>query len=136
MTRVERVAELIKEKISKIIHEDVSDPRIGFVSITRVDVSPDLESAKVFVSILANEEKKKESMSGLHSATGFIRGKLGHTLEMRSVPEIIFVRDDSLEKGSRVLGIISRLDKASRPARGEEEHERSIHRDKKSPKRR
>lgn len=128
MTRVERVAELIKEKISEIIREDVSDPRIGFVSITRVDVSPDLESAKIFVSILGNEEKKKESMSGLHSATSFIRGKLGHTLEMRLVPEIRFVRDDSLEKGSQVLGIISRL--------GKEEHERSIHRHKKGPKRR
>jgi ribosome-binding factor A len=133
MTRVERVAELIREKISKIIRENVSDPRIGFVSITRVDVSPDLENAKVFVSILGNEEKKKECMSGLDSATRFIRGKLGHMLEMRAVPEIKFVRDDSLEKGSQVLGIISRLEKASR---GEEERERNLSRSKKSHKRR
>ncbi|MEE8638752.1 MAG: 30S ribosome-binding factor RbfA [Candidatus Margulisiibacteriota bacterium] len=133
MTRVERVAELIREKISKIIRENVSDPRIGFVSITRVDVSPDLENAKVFVSILGNDEKKKECMSGLDSATRFIRGKLGHMLEMRLVPEIKFVHDDSLEKGSRVLGIISRLEKASR---GEEERERNLSRSKKGRKRR
>lgn len=128
MTRVERVAELIREKISKIIRENVSDPRIGFVSITRVDVSPDLENAKVFVSFLGNEEKKKEGMLGLDSATRFIRGKLGHMLEMRVVPEIKFVRDDSLEKGSQVLGVISRLEK--------EERERNLSRSKKGRKKR
>ncbi len=128
MTRVERVAELIKEEISEILREDVSDPRIGFVSITRVDVSPDLENARVFVSILGNEQRKRESMNGLRSATGFIRGKLGHLLEMRMVPEIKFVRDDSLERGSRVLSIISRL--------GKEEHERGVRRHKKGPKKR
>lgn len=128
MTRVERVAELIKEEISEIIREEVSDPRIGFVSITRVDLSPDLENASVFVSILGGEEKKRESMNGLRSATNFIRGKLGHMLEMRVVPEIRFVRDDSLEKGSRVLSIISSLEK--------EEHERSLHRHKKGRKKR
>jgi ribosome-binding factor A len=136
MTRVERVAELIREEISEIIRENVSDPRIGFVSITRVDLSPDLENAKVFVSILGNEETKKECMCGLESATRFIRGKLGHMLEMRVVPEIRFVRDDSLEKGSRVLGIISRLEKASRQARGKEERERNLSRSKKGRKRR
>ncbi|MFH1577385.1 MAG: 30S ribosome-binding factor RbfA [Candidatus Margulisiibacteriota bacterium] len=128
MSRVDRVAELIREEISRIIREDVSDPRIGFVSITQVEVTPDLENANVRVSILANEEKKQESMQGLYSATSFIRGKLGRLLDLRAVPEIRFVRDDSLEKGSRVLGIISKLDK--------EEHERNIHHHKKSPKKR
>ena len=123
MTRVERVAELIKQEVSRIIREDVNDPRIGFISITGVDLSPDLEIAKVGVSVLGDEDKKKESMRGLQSATSFIRGKLGHLLEMRIVPEIRFVRDDSLEKGSRVLGIISKLKK--------EEHERNSLRNKK-----
>lgn len=128
MTRDERVAELIKEEISDIIREEVSDPRVGFVSITRVDVSPDLENARVFVSILGSEDEKKECMQGLASATGFIRGKLGQMLEMRVVPEIKFVRDDSLEKGSRVLGIISKLER--------EEREKGISRYKKGRKRR
>jgi len=114
VTRAERVAELIREEISKIIREEVSDPRIGFVSITRVDLSPDLENARIFVSILGSENNKKDCMHGLNSATKFIRGKLGHLLEMRVVPEIKFVRDDSLEKGSRVLGIISRLERQER----------------------
>ena len=133
MTRAERVAELIKKVISEIIREEVSDPRIGFVSITRVDLSPDLENAQIFVSILGSEENKKESMRGLSSATKFIRGKLGHLLEMRVVPEIKFVRDDSLEKASRVLGIISKLQRATQ---GEEERGTNISRHKKSRKKR
>lgn len=128
MTRIERVAELIKKEISSIIREDVSDPRIGFVSITRVDISPDLENAKVFISILGSETIKKESMNGLQSATSFIRGKLGNLLEMRLVPEIRFVRDDSLEKASQVLGIISKI--------GKGEHEGNTCRHKKSRKKR
>jgi ribosome-binding factor A len=111
VSRPERLAKLIREQISEIIREDVSDPRIGFVSITQVDISPDLENARIFVSILGDEEKKQEAMKGLESATSFIRGKLGHMLELREVPKISFIRDDSLEKGSRVLGIMGKLEK-------------------------
>jgi ribosome-binding factor A len=109
MSRADRVAELIKAEVSRIIREDVNDPRIGFVSITGVDVSPDLENAKIRVSIMGSEEVKQDSMGGLRSASRFIRGKLGDLLELRLVPEIRFVRDDSLEKGSRVLDIICKL---------------------------
>jgi len=111
MSRADRVAELIKIEVSRILREDVNDPRIGFVSITGVDVSPDLESAKIRISIMGTEEVKQDNMGGLHSASRFIRGKLGDLLALRIVPEIRFVRDDSLEKGSRVLGIINRLEK-------------------------
>ncbi|MFH1362107.1 MAG: 30S ribosome-binding factor RbfA [bacterium] len=109
MTRVERIAELIKKEVSAIIRADVSDPRIGFVSITKVKVSPDLENAKIFISTLGNEEQKQDSMQGLASAKRFIRGKLGDVLELRGVPELRFVRDDSLEKGSNVLSLITKL---------------------------
>lgn len=109
MTRPERFAELVKEEISKIIRKEVSDPRIGFVSITQVDLSPDLKNAKIHISIFGNENQKKETMAGLSSATGFIRRKLAGMLETRVTPEINFVRDDSIERGSRVLGIISKL---------------------------
>lgn len=108
MSRVERLSKLIRKEISEIIREDVSDPRIGFVSITKVDISPDFENARVFVSILGDESHKKDGMAGLTSATRFIRGKLGNVLELRGVPEISFVRDDSLEKGDKVLGILKR----------------------------
>jgi ribosome-binding factor A len=118
MSRVERVAAFIREEVSRIIREDVSDPRIGFVSITGVDVSPDLENARIRVSILANTQEKKESMKGLYSATSFIRGKLGELMETRVVPELTFINDDSLEKGSRVLNIISGFK--------QKDHDRSI----------
>ena len=126
MTRIERVQELIKAEISRIIREDVNDPRIGFISITRVDISADLENAKIMVSILDSEEGKTACMFGLQSATSFIRGKLGDILEMRTVPELRFVRDDSLAKASDVLNIISKLENT--------DHERNLQRNKKRAK--
>ena len=111
MSRAARVAKLIKTEVSEIIHEDVSDPRIGFISLTQVDLSPDLENAKIFVSILGDEQKKNETMHGLASATRFIRGKLGDVLEMRDVPKLSFELDTSLERGSKILNIMSKLEK-------------------------
>ncbi len=108
-TRTERFEQVIKEVVSKIIREDVSDPRIGFVSLTSVDISPDLKNAKIFISILGNDKQKSDSMLGLTSATSFIRGRLGEMVKSRNVPEIQFIQDDSLEKGSNVLKIISKL---------------------------
>ncbi|MFH1542123.1 MAG: 30S ribosome-binding factor RbfA [bacterium] len=111
MSRPERIAEQIKKVVSAIIREDVNDPRIGFVSITKVELTSDLENAKIFISILGDENQKVESMKGLQSATSFVRGKLGDEIEFRSVPEIRFVRDDSLEKGSQVLNIMSKFNR-------------------------
>ena len=110
MTRAKRLAELIKKEISRIIREEVSDPRIGFVSITQVDASPDLKSAKIYVSIFGGDKDKKEAMFGLFSATGYIRNKLARLLSLRSAPEIRFIKDESIERGSRVLSIISKLE--------------------------
>lgn len=111
MSRAERVAALIREEVSEIIFQDVSDPRIGFVSVTGVDISPDLKNARIYISIFGDEKKKQEAMAGLSSATSFVRGKLGNMLELRTVPEIRFIRDDSIERGSRVLDILSQMDK-------------------------
>ncbi|MFA4843390.1 MAG: 30S ribosome-binding factor RbfA [Candidatus Margulisiibacteriota bacterium] len=109
MTRQERSEELIRAEVSRIIREDVNDPRIGFISITRVKLSPDLTSAAIYVSIMGDEEQKQAGMAGLFSASRFIRGELGESLEFRSVPQIRFVRDDSLERGSRVLAAMRKL---------------------------
>ncbi len=111
MSRPERVAEQIKKEVSMILHERVSDPRIGFLSITSVDVSPDLKNAKIFVSVLGDENVRKETLEGLKSATSFIRSELGEVLKLRFVPEIVFVYDKSLESGSRVLSLISKLER-------------------------
>ena len=109
MVRLERVAEQIKVEISITLKRKVNDPRIGFVSITEVTLSPDLEFAKVYVSVMGDETEKLKTLEGLNSAKGFIRGELGHALELRLVPDIKFIRDDSIERGSRILNLINNL---------------------------
>lgn len=109
MKRAERVEELIREEVSDILREKVFDPRIGFVSITAVKISSDFKNASIYVSVFGEEREKKETMGGLISATGFIQHELSQMLQLRVTPKLRFVRDDSLERGSRVLSIINKL---------------------------
>ncbi|MGB9613499.1 MAG: 30S ribosome-binding factor RbfA [Candidatus Margulisiibacteriota bacterium] len=125
MSRQERVAELIQQEVSDILHTRVFDPRIGFVSITGVEMSADLKNASIFVSILGEEGKKREAMEGLKSATGFIQRELGRMLQLKTTPKIRFVRDDSLERGSRVLDILTKI-----------KHEKDLAKDKRRIKKR
>lgn len=118
MSRPERVAELIKREISSIIREKVSDPRIGFLSVTSVDISSDLKNAKIFISVLGDDLKIKETMQGLKSATSFIRGELGNNLDLRFVPDIMFVYDKSIERASKVLSIMTRMEMESKSKKG------------------
>lgn len=111
MTRLERISRLLKTEISGIILKEVSDPRIGFISITDVAVTADLKYAKVFISVYGDEEAKKKAFEGLKSAVGYIQKKLGPRLDMKTVPHITFERDDSIERGDRIFGIISKLKK-------------------------
>src|SRR6056297_355537 len=94
--RVRRLEELLKEEISQIIMREVKDPRIGFVSLTDVEVSGDLRHAKVFVSVYGSDEEKEETMEGLKQATGFIRKLIGERIKIYHIPEIIFRYDDSI----------------------------------------
>lgn len=109
--RLEKLAASIKESVSLILTKDVNDPRIGFVSITDVTITPDLQHAKIYVSCMGSEEEQSKSMQGLSSATPFIRGKLGDTLFLRFVPEIMFIQDTSLERGSRILALMNKLER-------------------------
>ncbi|NLN41297.1 MAG: 30S ribosome-binding factor RbfA [Clostridiales bacterium] len=96
--RLDRISEEIKKEISRIIREDVKDPRISpMVSILRVDVARDLRYAKVYVSVLGNEEEKTSTIEGLTRAAGFIRKELGRILTIRYIPELSFVLDTSIE---------------------------------------
>lgn len=104
--RTEKIQEFIKEQVSEIIQQMVKDPRIGFVSITDVEVSADLRHAKIFVSVLGDETAKTGTMAGLGSAQKFIRGELGRRLQMRYTPEIMFKLDSSIERGSRITSLI------------------------------
>ncbi len=93
-----------------LIH-DIKDDRVGagMVSVTDVDVSGDLQHAKIFVSIYGTDEARAETMAGLKSATGYVRSELGQRVRLRRTPEIVFQEDRSIERGNRVLSLINQL---------------------------
>ncbi|MBI2907249.1 MAG: 30S ribosome-binding factor RbfA [Chloroflexi bacterium] len=105
--RTERLNELIRSEISDLILREIKDPRLsGLLTITQVDISVDLRHAKVFVSIMGTEEEKKEALRGLEAASGFFRRQLRDRLTLRRIPELSFHRDDSIERGGRVLELL------------------------------
>ncbi|MBD1909665.1 MULTISPECIES: 30S ribosome-binding factor RbfA [unclassified Leptolyngbya] len=114
--RVARVSELIKREVSQMLLSGIKDDRVqvGMVSVTDVDVSGDLQHAKIFVSIYGTDEARAETMAGLKSATGYVRSNLGR-LRLRRTPEVVFLEDRSIERGTRVLSLINQLN-ANRPA--------------------
>jgi ribosome-binding factor A len=111
--RPEKVEHFIKEELSEIIRREVRDPRIGFVSITDVEMSVDLRHARIFVSVLGDEDAKAATMDGLRSALGYIRRELGSRLQLRYTPEITFKLDESIERGARVNKLLGDVAKES-----------------------
>jgi len=104
-----RLGELLREEISEIIRGQLRDPRLGFVSITEVEVAPDLQQALVRVSVLGEAAEQESSMEALESAAGYIRGELGKALRLRRVPQLSFRLDRSLERGARILELLERV---------------------------
>ncbi|SKB12699.1 Ribosome-binding factor A [Planktothrix sp. PCC 11201] len=124
--RVSRVAAQIKREVSQILLDGIKDDRvgIGMVSITDVDVSGDLQHAKIFVSIYGTEEARRETMEGLKSATGYVRSSLGQRVRLRRTPEVVFLEDRSLERGDKMLTLLNELSQNRKPdeeGEGEEE---------------
>ena len=111
--RVERVAALIRREISELLINGIRDERVhqGMVSITNVEVSGDLQHCKIFVSVLADDEARKDVMEGLQAASGYLRGELGRRLQMRRAPEVVFELDRGLEKGTSVLHLLGELER-------------------------
>ncbi|MCG2712237.1 MAG: 30S ribosome-binding factor RbfA [Candidatus Omnitrophica bacterium] len=109
--RKEKVAQRIKEEISIIIHDKIKDPRIGFLTITKVELTSDLRTAKAFYSVLGEDDKKKEAREGLKSANKYIRKLLGDTMELRYTPEIIFKLDTSTEYNLHIGMIFDKIEK-------------------------
>ena len=109
--RVARVSASIKREISRMLLSDIKDDRVGagMVSVTDVDVSGDLQHAKIFVSIYGTDEAKTAAMAGLQAATPYVRGELGRRMRLRRTPEIIFKEDASFDRGTRVLNLINQL---------------------------
>ncbi|MDE5075083.1 MAG: 30S ribosome-binding factor RbfA [Trichodesmium sp. St5_bin2_1] len=109
--RVSRIASLIKQEISQMLLHGIKDNRVGIsmVSVTDVDVSGDLQHAKVFVSIYGSDQVRSETMAGLRSATGYVRGELGHRMRLRRTPEVLFIEDRSLERGTEIISLLNKL---------------------------
>jgi ribosome-binding factor A len=104
--RPNRLAETLKEEISQLIRVELKDPRIGFVTLTSVDVAGDLAHAKVYVSVLGTEDEGKISLEVLNRAAGFVRCEIGKRIRLRHVPAIVFVYDPSIEHGAHIAKLL------------------------------
>ncbi|WML49247.1 30S ribosome-binding factor RbfA [Neobacillus sp. PS3-34] len=109
--RANRVGEQMKKELSDIIGRKIKDPRIGFVTVTDVQVTGDLQQAKVFISVLGGEEQRENTLKGLAKAKGFIRTEIGHRIRLRKTPEIIFEFDESIDYGNRIQTILHKINK-------------------------
>lgn len=108
--RLNRISEEIKKEVSNIIQNELKDPRLpGFVSVLSVNTSRDLRYAKIYISVLGNEEDKKNAMEGLKNAAGFIRREIGQRIKLRYTPELVFELDNSIEQGIYINKLINNI---------------------------
>ena len=113
--RLDRVNQLLKEEISHLLQRELKDPRLGFVTVTEVEVSKDLRAGKVYVSVLGTEEAWRSSLQALESARGFIRNWLSPRLRMRAVPHLSFHPDRSMAHAARIQQVLEELRAAAPP---------------------
>ena len=105
--RTERINGLLQEELSDLLCRQVKDPRLGgLVTVTEVEVSPDLRHARVFISVMGSDEEREDAFRGLEAARPFLRRELGRRLSMRRTPDLSFRRDDTLERGAKLLALI------------------------------
>ena len=116
--RTERLGEEVREEIARLIGH-LKDPRIGFVTVTRVEIGTDLRQARVYVGVLGSETDRAKTLAGLKSSAGFMRRSLGQTLRLRHTPELAFVYDEGLEAHDRIARLLNEVhaaDAAAMPA--------------------
>ncbi len=107
--RSRRVSELIHQEISTLLVSGLKDPRVGFVTITAVEVGPDLRLARVFYSVIGDDQARRETEAGLKSSVSFIRQHLGGRLRLKYTPDLLFQYDDSVDYGSRIEGLLREI---------------------------
>ncbi len=107
--RLERLADEIRDAVAEMIATELKDPRIGFATLTRVDLSADVAHARVLVSVMGSEEVQRQTFEGLSSAAGYVRRELGRRLRLRRSPEVTFVLDRGAEDASRLDALLRRL---------------------------
>ncbi len=107
--RTVRLDEQFREEIGKLLMKGLKDPRIGFVTISRVEITNDLSYAKVYISVLGSDREKASSLIGLRNSSGFIRTYLGKALKIRKIPQLSFVLDESLDHAMHIEEILAEL---------------------------
>jgi ribosome-binding factor A len=113
--RTERIDELLRQEIGQALEREVTDPGIGFVTVTKVETTPDLSHARVWFSVIGPEEQRKETLAALRRAMPFVRHSLGSKIRLRRIPELEARLDDTLERGTRVLRILNDLEAGKSP---------------------
>ena len=122
--RTNRLEEEIREEVAKIIASELKDPRIGFVTVTGVQLTPDLRHVRINVGVLGDQAAREKSLAGLRQAAGFVRRELGKRLRIRHTPEVAFQYDkglDATERVARLLGEVAEEDAAADPDRREDD---------------
>jgi ribosome-binding factor A len=110
--RMRRVNEAVREVVSAAIAEDLKDPRIGFVTVTAVDTSPDLRHARVYVSVLGEEQTRAETLAGLTSSSGYLQARVARELRLKHTPLLEFHYDESADRGMRIAELLRGLEQA------------------------
>lgn len=119
-SRTQRLRQLLKEEISRLLQREVKDARVGMVTVTDVEVTTDLKQGTVYVEIPGEEAGKAEALAGLNSAAGFIRSRLGRELRIRRAPELTFVLDRTQERAARIHKLLADADSGPDPSEGED----------------
>ena len=109
--RSERVQEALRQEISRIVQGEIKDPRLGFITITKVELTPDLRHAKVFFSVFGEDKDKRLALKGLNSAKGYIKGLVSDRVKLRCTPDIDFKIDESLEHTKKIFDILDKIKK-------------------------
>lgn len=109
--RPERVQEALRQEISRIVHNEMKDPRLGFITITGVELTKDLRYAKVYFSVLGEEKDKKLALKGLNSAKGYVKGLISDRIKLRYMPQIEFKIDETLEHTKKIYDLLNKLKK-------------------------
>jgi ribosome-binding factor A len=107
--RRERIDHELQRELARLISIELKDPRLGFVTVTRVEITDDMQHAKVFVSIIGDRHAARQSMDALESASGFLRGELGHAVRLRFTPDLTFIEDRSTERAIALSKTLAKI---------------------------
>ena len=113
--RTDRIDQLLRQEIGEILGREIQDPRIGFVTVTDVDTAPDLSTARVWVSVIGQPDERDQTLRALQRAMPFVRHELGARVRLRRIPELLVKADDTAERGTRVLRLLSELEAGHTP---------------------